>query len=49
MTTQNKLVGKNKLQELLIVIKSYESIIDLDEEGEVMNLMADIQTVMEAI
>ena len=37
---------QNKLQELLEVIKSYESIIDLDEETEVMHLMADIQEVM---
>jgi len=39
----------NKLQKLLEVIISYKSIIDLDEEKECMNLMADIQEVMEAI
>lgn len=37
----------NKLQKLLEVIKSYQSIIDLDEDIEVMHLMSDIQQVYE--
>ena len=48
MTTENKVGNEEKLQQLLSVIKSYQSIIDLDETREVMNLMADIQEVMGA-